>query len=327
MIELRLKSKISPAEMAEKVGKILTEDDYNLIAVRDVTVRKPDGSILLVYRKGAISEEIREQAWPVLQGLKKYVTSNRGMAGGTPRVSGASGKRTYGKPVASMIAGSFDPAGPKTYCRLTAWTAQEPDAWRELWPLLNVVGDKMREDVPDRYTAQMRECERTHPDWLIPGTPFTTVTVNNTYETGVHTDKGDLDEGISTIVCFREGAFNGGVLVFPEYRVAVDLQDRDLILMDAHEWHGNTAFDPPIPRKASGAPATASEAHRSSGGAAKTIRTTCRARSLCRTATRSRSPARDETLDRRSTDTTSGRACNTSRVIRDARLPFLPPLA
>jgi hypothetical protein len=30
--------------------------------------------------------------------------------------------------------------------------------------------------------------------------------------------------------------------MFPEYRVAVDLQDGDLILMDAHEWHANAAI-------------------------------------------------------------------------------------
>jgi hypothetical protein len=43
-------------------------------------------------------------------------------------------------------------------------------------------------------------------------------------------------------VCLRRGTYTGGVLVFPRLRVAVDLQDRDLILMDAHEWHGNTAI-------------------------------------------------------------------------------------
>jgi hypothetical protein len=29
-------------------------------------------------------------------------------------------------------------------------------------------------------------------------------------------------------------------LVFPEFRVAVDMHDGDVLLMDAHEWHGNT---------------------------------------------------------------------------------------
>jgi hypothetical protein len=58
----------------------------------------------------------------------------------------------------------------------------------------------------------------------------------------VHTDKGDLDKGFSTIFTLRRGEYTGGRFVFPEYRVAVDMQDGDLILMDAHQWHGNTAI-------------------------------------------------------------------------------------
>jgi hypothetical protein len=93
--------------------------------------------------------------------------------------------------------------------------------------------------VPARYAAQLVEATRTEPDWVIPGTPFTTVTVNNTWPTGMHTDKGDLDAGFSTIAVLRRGGYTGGQLMFPEYRVAVDLADGDLILMDAHEWHAN----------------------------------------------------------------------------------------
>lgn len=37
-----------------------------------------------------------------------------------------------------------------------------------------------------------------------------------------------------------------------EYRLAVDMQDGDLLLMDAHAWHGNTEFDPVPKRKING---------------------------------------------------------------------------
>ena len=29
----------------------------------------------------------------------------------------------------------------------------------------------------------------------------------------------------------------------PEYRIAIDLQDGDLVLMDAHQYHGNTQLE------------------------------------------------------------------------------------
>lgn len=82
--------------------------------------------------------------------------------------------------------------------------------------------------------------DRTQPEWLIPGTPFTTVTVNRNWQTAVHTDRGDLKAGLSLITAMRRGEFTGGYLVFPHYRIAVDLQDRDLLMFDSHHMHGNT---------------------------------------------------------------------------------------
>jgi len=102
------------------------------------------------------------------------------------------------------------------------------------------MADVFAEAVPDRHRTHVQWCQRTRPDWVIRGTPYTTITVNNTYATGVHTDKGDLDEGFSCLAVLRRGTYTGGCLTFPEYRVAVDLQDGDMLLMDAHEWHGNT---------------------------------------------------------------------------------------
>jgi hypothetical protein len=152
------------------------------------------------------------------------------------------GTRTRTALVSSAIIGAVDPQGQTRYCPLTAWTGAETERFRELWPLFQAIADHFKRHVPDRYAAQMERTRDTRPEWVIAGTPFTTVTVNNTYPTGVHKDAGDLHEGFSTIGCLRRGAYTGGRLCFPEYRVAVDLQDGDLILMDAHEWHGNTAI-------------------------------------------------------------------------------------
>jgi len=97
--------------------------------------------------------------------------------------------------------------------------------------------------VPDRHAAQQAQVDATHPDWVVPGTPFTTITVNNTYPTGVHTDKGDLDAGFSNLTVVRRGSYSGGIFLFPAYRVGVDMADGDLLLMDAHEYHGNTPLE------------------------------------------------------------------------------------
>lgn len=250
--DIRIRSQVSADEVESKVGKILSEDDFNVMPTRDCVVRKPDGKILCIYRRGIIPPALREQALPILQSFRNSFTSNRGKASGTPRVKGA-GKRSYAMNVPSAIVGAFEAQGPKKFCRLTAWTGTETEEFAELWPLLGFIGDRMLADAPDRYAAQMAEVARTHPDWVIPGTPFTTVTINNTYPTGVHKDAGDLDAGISTLAVFRTGQpFRGGVLVFPEYRVGVEMQDGDLLLMDAHAFHGNTDFNPPVKRSMTG---------------------------------------------------------------------------
>lgn len=251
MTELRLRSKITEEELNAKLGKQLLPSDIDVLMVGETRLLKPDGSVLCVYLPKAISPELRAQAYPILHSLRNSYTTNRGMASGSERIMGASA-RSYARSVDSAIAGSFEASGPKQYCRLTAWTGKETEQWKGLWPLLERIAELLRQHVPDRYAAQAKVASSTAPEWVIPGTPFTTVTINNTYATGVHQDKGDLDAGFSNVMCFRSGSFKGGNLVFPEYRVGVDLQDRDLLLMDAHSWHGNTEFDPVPKRQADG---------------------------------------------------------------------------
>jgi hypothetical protein len=45
LIDIRLRSKISQEELDQKVGKILTDEDYNLVISKDTTVRFPNGKV------------------------------------------------------------------------------------------------------------------------------------------------------------------------------------------------------------------------------------------------------------------------------------------
>lgn len=240
--EMRMRSRVADkAIVAELAGKVPGDADYDVLLTGPARVLKPDGKPLCVYLPGAVAEHARDDAvYDVLHSLRKDVTKNRGAASGTKRLNGGNPRRSYALEVASVPIGAMDPAGQQRYCRLTAWTGQHLPEWQTLQPLLQTVAGQLADHVPDRYANQASAAADTDPAWVVPGTPFTTVTVNNTYPTGVHTDKGDLDAGFSTIACLRRGEFTGGRLMFPAYRVAVDMADGDLILMDAHEWHGNT---------------------------------------------------------------------------------------
>jgi hypothetical protein len=253
MIDLRLRARVPESELLPKVGKILGDEDYNLLLTGPARVRMPDNRPLAVYLPGVLTGEFdKPGVYDILHSLQVLQTNNRGLASGTKRFVTTHGAeaaqerghrgRTYSRKVASTLIGAVDPSGQQRMCRLTSWTGRHLPQWEQLVPLLQAVAREQREFVPERAAAQQSAADASHPAWVVPGTPFSTVTVNNTYPTGVHTDKGDLDAGFSTIACLRRGSYTGGRLVFPEYRVAVDLAHGDLLLMDAHQYHGNTAL-------------------------------------------------------------------------------------
>lgn len=239
MIEFRLRTKIPDSELQQKVGKVLTVDDFNVVLSGAATVRKPDGRLLCIYLPGALVDAV-DEAYPTLTKIRQG-SYNRGLASGSlQQRTGPAGTINTARPVMSAILGAVDPTPRLPTCRLTAFTAKETMAWDNLQPLWRQIARLFEQHVPDRYANQARQAAQTHDEWVIAGTPFTTVTVNNSYSTGVHTDKGDLDAGFSCLGVLRKGSYTGGHLTFPEYRVAVELQHGDLLLMDAHEWHGNT---------------------------------------------------------------------------------------
>lgn len=240
---LRVRTRVPEAAIREHLaGKVLGPADYDVLLTGAARVAKPDGKPLAVFMPGVLGEYAQDPAiYAVLHSLRTQTTENRGLASGTRRISSPQ-KRSYAKTIASAIVGAVDPMGQQKYCRLTSWTGRNLPEWQLLAPLLRAVAAHLEREVPDRYATQAAHAARTDPAWVVPGTPFTTITVNNTYPTGAHTDKGDLAAGFSTIACLRRGTYIGGQLVFPAYRVAVDLHDGDLLLMDAHEWHGNTAI-------------------------------------------------------------------------------------
>lgn len=245
MIELRLKTWIGQDELDAKVGKVPGDGDYNLLVTGPTRIYGPKGGLLAVYLPGALRDALHE-AWPVLSSIR-LMTDNRGLAAGTPREQRGDQKRTRTRRIYSATVGAVDP-GPSTgrttgrlpICRLTAWTGKHLPEWLSLAPLFQQIAGHYQAQAPQRFAAQQRAADATHPDWVIPGTPFTTVTVNNTYSTGVHQDAGDLAEGFSTLAVARRGEYRGGRLVLARYRVAFDMRDGDLLVFDAHEWHGNT---------------------------------------------------------------------------------------
>ena len=149
---------------------------------------------------------------------------------------------TYGTAVNSGIAGWFDRYPRIPYGRATSYTANNFEKFKMAYPFLQSLARGFEQLLPWRYGNQMREAKKVDPAYLVPGTPFTTITVNKTFRTAAHFDAGDLHTGLSNLlVLSNNGNYSGGYLVAPEYRVAVNVRPGDLLLINNHEvLHGNT---------------------------------------------------------------------------------------
>lgn len=252
---IRLKTQMSPEEMKNVKGQMLIENSYDRLIEDDTTVYKPDGSLLLVFRKGIIPNNLCKAAYSVLRKINQAPT-NRGIASLGQTIPSAvmrDGKsRSKTKHINYHLLKMFDLTGSSSavigymdrytrfpYCRKCAFNLDHPEDFAKCLPFIQAVSQAFQENVPDRYKAQLAMVKKTHPDFVIPGTVFTTVTVNKNWRTSVHKDAGDLPDGFGIISVLCAGQFSGGELVLPEYRVAFRAKSTDVVFYDVHSWHGN----------------------------------------------------------------------------------------
>jgi hypothetical protein len=149
---------------------------------------------------------------------------------------------TYANGVFSGIAGWYDRYPRIPYGRATSYTQNNPDKFAMAYPFLQTLAKGFKELLPWRYNNQMEAAKKLDPCFLVPETPFTTITVNKTFRTAAHYDAGDLTSGLSNLLTLSNtGNYSGAYLVAPEYRVAVNVRPGDLLLINNHEvMHGNT---------------------------------------------------------------------------------------
>lgn len=160
------------------------------------------------------------------------------------RVSEYVCKTTYGNVVNSGIAGYFDRYPRIPYGRATAYTEKNPEKFAKCYPYMKKLDAKFAELLPKRYAVQKACADELDPRFRVSDTVFTTITVNKNFRTAAHRDAGDLHEGFSNLsVISKDGKkhWEGGLLVLPEYRVAIELHPGDLLLINNHHGiHGNT---------------------------------------------------------------------------------------
>ena len=244
---VHLTTRIPDDAAASMAGHGLSRRHYDRVfRGGDYDVYTPDGRLLFKLRHEALTAGACHGAFEPAKRAARP-SFNRGDAAGPGRHrkvkrDGTLSGTLVSPAVLSGLAGFYDASKRLPYCRATEFTANQLERWGMLLPMVREADGVFRREVPDRYESQMRAVRRTSPEFVIGGTAFTTVTLNRNYATRVHKDRGDLREGFGVITVLRAGCYDGCYLVFPQYRVAVDLWTRDVLLADVHEWHGNTEF-------------------------------------------------------------------------------------
>lgn len=151
-------------------------------------------------------------------------------------------KTTYANSVLSGIAGWYDRYPRIPWGRATSYTEKQPEKFAKSYPYLQHLASAFKEMLPWRYGNQMEAASKVDPKFLVPNTPFSTITVNRNFRTAAHYDPANMENGFANICVFSNSDnYRGAYLVFPEIGYAVDIRPGDLLFVNNMAGlHGNT---------------------------------------------------------------------------------------
>ena len=161
---------------------------------------------------------------------------------------------TYANSIWSGIAGFYGRYPRIPYGRPTSYTDHHRETFEKCYPFARKLDAEFKRMMPERWARQNEYVKKVDDRFIIgEHTTFTTITVNTTTSTrnarmACHRDAGSLNDGFSNLtVVTKEGKdWTGGYLVAPEVRVAINVRQGDLLLVDnMRVIHGNTPIEPP----------------------------------------------------------------------------------
>lgn len=240
-----LKKQLTDEQTEKLKGKFLNDKNYDLLITEDADGYDINGNLLFRFRKNAIPLET------LMLGVNSFkdsieLTESRGYASGSShkriRKDGSVSNITVGNKVESGSVGFMDSSAMVKYCRKTAFAKNYFEKFNAGIPFVKFIDDKYKELCPTHYAKQKAIAQGTNQNYVIGDTAFTTVTVNKNFRTAVHQDAGDFPDGFGNLIAYREGDWTGGYFCLPQYKVAIDLQNTDILFVDVHKWHGNTDF-------------------------------------------------------------------------------------
>lgn len=245
------------------MGSFLDEKSFDELINYDCDVYDVSGFLLAKFRKNILS---KEKLIDCVENTRRSIkpTDNRGIASGKVSIKkmavkeagiienfklrhlkkdGTISKFKLGNQVESGLIGFMDRTVISPYCRKTAFTKNEFEKFEKAIPFIQEINEKFKELIPEKWKIQNEYAKATDKNYIIKDTCFTTVTINKDFQTAVHKDAGDLKKGFGNLTSYKTKGLKGGYFVLPEWRIAFDLCSCDLLLVDVHQWHGNTPME------------------------------------------------------------------------------------
>lgn len=236
--------RVMSEEAAKELKKsFINESHYNMVIAEDCDGYDEEGNLLFKFRKNALPLDVLKQGYESFKGSIEW-TDGRGAASGSShkriRKDGSVSNITVGNKVQSGNVGYMDPSAMIRYCRKTAFAQKYFEKFKEGIPFVEYISKKYEELCPEAFARQKEAAEKTDNYYLIGDSVYSTVTVNKNFRTAIHQDAGDFKDGFGNLIVYREGGYDGGFFCLPEWGVALDLHNGDILFADVHKWHGNS---------------------------------------------------------------------------------------
>jgi len=260
--------KLADEDCEELKGKYLDDSYYDTLITENCDCFREDGSILFKFRKKLLNQNEADVAFLAFKNLAK-ATHSRGASAGPidpnsvfwkkrpiikmnkpggwsatyVNLQGKSdGKMKVQNEVASNIVGYWSESKQMKMnlpCRMSHYSRQEFLKVEDGTPCIQAISNSYKRLHPEWYEKQMKQA-MIQPDMVVGDTPFSTITINRNFRTGVHKDAGDY--GFGNLSCLEYGHYHGGYFILPKYRIAIDKRHGDHLCVDVHEFHANTAL-------------------------------------------------------------------------------------
>jgi hypothetical protein len=233
-----------PEGLKDHNGNKIKIDIYS--GLEDCVVYRPDGTPLCTVLRRHFTKETSYLYFKHNADKVVPIDMNRGDISGQKGATiyyadGTQSKnKKFGK-AGSTITGFFDRAGRQNYCRKSA-NAKDPVAFKHAIKMAQEADSAFKKYAPLRYKNQKAITDMTDPNFVIPGTTFTTITMNRNFRTAGHRDSGDFPEGFGVMAYLQKGKILGGELCFPAWGIGLKLYNRDCVIFDPHEIHMNRAI-------------------------------------------------------------------------------------